>query len=434
MGLRAAPGIEGVLHARAPAERPTSRRSRDRDPRRARRLGPRRPRAATGARPTRERGHASARARRRHQPRPRLPRRPGPAHVLGPHHLEPDRHVARRSPRLGRQPRRRHRDGHPDVVEQPAARRSASATSRRASRSTRPTASPSSPTPRAARSRVIRITNADPAGAFQRRRRHDASRPAPSRGTSSCSPDGRRVFVANSGQDTITVINALTPADHRPRRPAQQPSATTPTATATSSRAASPSTANNKRLYVTRFLVVHQARRQAGRRRRQGGRWSAVLEHQHRRPRTSPTTGWRERITLAPQVTGFTVDSQPATARPTRPRRSRTSSRASCIRGDQAYLPNIAASPERAAALQPRHAGVRQLDRRRRTARADATPARFLNLHLGAREPGARQEEAVLRQPVGDRLHDAERRRHGLRRLRRQRSAGQDQRGRRRAS
>ena len=54
------------------------------------------------------------------------------------------------------------------------------------------------------------------------RQERQVPRRAPSRGTSSSSPDGRRVYVANSSQDTITVIDA-TRARSKRGKPTQPP-------------------------------------------------------------------------------------------------------------------------------------------------------------------------------------------------------------------
>ena len=92
------------------------------------------------------------------------------------------------------------------------------------------------------------------------------------------------------------------------------------------------------------------------------------------------------------------------------------------IRGDRAYLPNIAASPERPAQVQRRHPGVCQPDQRPehhsdRRWGAELAPGRA--------QPRGGQDQTVLRQPVGDRLHQPERRRQCLRGLGRQRPAGE---------
>ncbi len=69
------------------------------------------------------------------------------------------------------------------------------------------------------------------------------------------------------------------------------------------------------------------------------------------------------------------------------------------IRGGQAFLPNIAASPEGPQRFNTRtkaFVNVINGDQRRQPERRQQR--QFLNLHLGARTPG-RQEEALLRNP-----------------------------------
>ena len=246
------------------------------------------------------------------------------------------------------------------------------------------------------------------------------------------SPDGRRVFVANSGQDTITVIDARAAADHRPRRPAQQPlqrprpRPPLPAARPRGHRRTA------TRLYVTRFLAFT---RPGGKQADDNGQQGVVcrLTSTRRRP-TSATTGRARRITLG--AAGHRLHRRPRRRRHARPDLGVPEPAAEHRDPRQPGLPaehrRLAA---RAAAVQRRHAGLRE----RRSAAssgddADAGAGKFINLHLGAREPGAGQEEAVLRERVGDRLHEPAGAGIGLRRLRRQRPAGQGQRRRRTAS
>ena len=107
----------------------------------------------------------------------------------------------------------------------------------------------------------------------------------------------------------------------------------------------------------------------------------------------------RRRITLASQVTGFTVDRDGnGTPDPTSAFPNQLQS--IVIRGGQAYLPNIAASPDGplrfnvdTQAFVSVVNGVRQ-DRER-----DGAPSRFLNLHLGARNPEAGKKRLFFANP-----------------------------------
>ena len=219
------------------------------------------------------------------------------------------------------------------------------------------------------------------------------------------SPDGKRVFVANSGQDTITVINALTrtvigQVDLRnslcndpDRKRHFQPRGLAVTL-------------DNTQLYVTRFLSFTRAGGEQAVDRGQGGR-GLPAEHQHGR---GGIAGYVPAgvIRLAARPTGFAVDSN-----------------GDGVPGPDVRLPEPAA--EHRAARRPRlpaqHRGLagrarsssrtpprpsstssgrerRQPDRRRRAQPASGRP-----------RPGAGQEEAVLRQSLGDRLHQPGRRR-----------------------
>jgi YVTN family beta-propeller protein len=230
---------------------------------------------------------------------------------------------------------------------------------------------------------VIRIVNPSPTSAFRAqvvRRLTTGAEPW----NIVASPDGRRVFVANSGQDTITVIDAL-----RPRIVGN--------VDLTSGRCAGPDRnrhfqprglavdQNSNRLYVTSFLAFT---RPGGKQGDDAGRQGVVCrlsidtesdDIADYRPRV--------RITLAARVSGFTVDRDgngtpdPTSAFPNQ-------MQSIVIHGGQAYLPNIAASPDgplrfdvSTQAFVNTVNGIRTGDER------DGSSTRFLNLHLGARDP-----------------------------------------------
>jgi YVTN family beta-propeller protein len=230
---------------------------------------------------------------------------------------------------------------------------------------------------------VIRIVNPSPTSAFRARvvrRLTTGAEPW----NVVASPDGRRVFVANSGQDTITVIDAL-----RPRIIGH--------VDLTRGRCAGPDRdrhfqprglavdRNSNRLYVTSFLAFT---RPGGKQGDDNGRQGVVCrltidtesdDIADYRPRL--------RITLAPRVTGFNVDRDgngtpdPTTAFPNQ-------LQSIVIRGGQAYLPNIAASPDGPLRFDvSTQAFVNTISGIRTGRERDGAPARFLNLHLGARDP-----------------------------------------------
>jgi YVTN family beta-propeller protein len=203
------------------------------------------------------------------------------------------------------------------------------------------------------------------------------------------SPDGRKVFVANSGQDTITVINtanraiigsvdirnsacnAADPGRHfQPRGMAV--------------------TLDNTKLYVTRFLsFTKPGGVQASDDGKEGlvcrftvdtngASAGAVL--------SSPTP-----ITLAAQDAGF----NDANNNPTKAYANQLQS--IVIRGDRAYLPNIASSPSAPLKFNvDTQAFVSQISGVTGASQADAGA---LNLHLGARNPEAGKTKLFFANP-----------------------------------
>jgi YVTN family beta-propeller protein len=201
-----------------------------------------------------------------------------------------------------------------------------------------------------------------------------------------CSPDGKRVFVANSGQDTVTVIDTsnnsvIGDVDLR-NSIANDPDR---------SRHFQPRglavTADNSRLYVTRFLSFTKT---GGRQGDDIGKEGlvAVLDIN-----TSSTliSGYvvARTVALAPQVTGFRF---PGLTNPPAPDTLAFPNQLQSIviRGEQAYLPNIAASPTGPLRFNlDTHAFVSVIDGVSGTSPTDSGTNKFLNLHLGARNPEA---------------------------------------------
>lgn len=165
------------------------------------------------------------------------------------------------------------------------------------------------------------------------------------------SPDGLRVFVANRGQDPITVINATTRAiiGHVNLK---ESLANDPDRNRHFQPRGLAVTADNSKLYVTRFLSFTKA---GGRQGDDSGKEGlvAVLNINTASANIADDKVARV-IALAPQITGFKFPGLPndTAAFPNPLQRI-------VIRGESAYLPNIAASPHRPAALQPRHARLR---------------------------------------------------------------------------
>jgi YVTN family beta-propeller protein len=227
------------------------------------------------------------------------------------------------------------------------------------------------------------------------------------------SPNGRRVYVANSGQDTITVIEGRSRkvrrrVGRRVRRRTVGPSVITHVDLQSSicndpdrNRHFQPRglavTRNNRRLYVTGFFSFT---RPGGRQGDDTGREGVVC-----RLRVSSSSrrrrGYRpaQRITIAPQVTGFNVDStgdgvpDPTSAFPNQ-------LQSIVIRGSQAYLPNIAASPDGPLRFNvDTQAFVNVLDSVNSGNPFDSGAAKFINLHLGARQPEAGKKRLFFANP-----------------------------------
>jgi YVTN family beta-propeller protein len=237
---------------------------------------------------------------------------------------------------------------------------------------------------------VIRITNASPAG-FQAAvdttvGPNGSFRTGADPFNIVVSPDGQRVFVANSGQDTITVINAATRTiighvDVR-RSVCNDPDR---------NRHFQPRgmaiTQDNTRLYVTRFLsFVKSGGRQADDDGKEGGVCRININT------GSTSIGDYQPAQLIPigsRVTGFMIDRDgDGTADPTSAFPNQMQS--IVIRGNQAYLPNIAASPSGPLRFNvDTHAFINVLDNVATGTPADASQTKFVNANLGARNPEA---------------------------------------------
>jgi YVTN family beta-propeller protein len=200
------------------------------------------------------------------------------------------------------------------------------------------------------------------------------------------SPDGNRIFVANSGQDTVTVIDATTRAiighvnlrDSLCNDPDRQ-------------RHFQPRglavTQDNTKLYVTRFLSFTKT---GGRQGADDGREGAVCRLDINTGSSSITDYQPAAlITLAPQITGFKVDANindgPGDGVADDTSAFPNQLQSIVIRGDRAYLPNIAASPTGPLVFNvSTHAFVNQIGG---VNSLNQTDLGALNLHLGAPNP-----------------------------------------------
>ncbi len=197
-----------------------------------------------------------------------------------------------------------------------------------------------------------------------------------------CSPDGKRVFVANSGQDTITVIDTTSRSiiGHVDLR---NSIANDPDRSRHFQPRGLSVTADSTRLYVTRFLSFTKV---GGRQGDDIGKEGlvAVLDIN---TSSSVIGGYvvARTVALAPQITSFkfpNLTNPPAPDTLAFPNQLQSI----VIRGDQAFLPNIAASPTGPLRFSlDTHAFVSVIDAVTGTSPVDAGTNKFLNLHLGAR-------------------------------------------------
>ena len=267
---------------------------------------------------------------------------------------------------------------------------------------------------------VIRITNARP-GRFRARVDRRVGR-AGRRGTLLtgaepwnivASPDGRRVFVANSSQDSITVMDAVSRrvvVRRRGRRPRVRviPPQVIGHINLRGSRCSRDSdfhfqprglavTRNSRQLYVTSFFSFQRPGfRQVNDQGRQGVVCRLRINTRSRRIRRYRPA---ERVEIQPRDTGFTADKNldnvqdPVFAWPNQ-------MQSIVIRGNQAFLPNIAAAPEGPQRFNnSTMAFVNVIDGVNGGRQTDGSGGKFLNLHLGARVPEAGKKRLFFANP-----------------------------------
>ncbi len=199
------------------------------------------------------------------------------------------------------------------------------------------------------------------------------------------SPDGRRVFVANSGQDTITVIDA------KSRKVVGQVDLRKSLCNAPDpGRRFQPRglavTLDNTKLYVTRFLSFTKAGGQQG---VDDGKEGLVCRIDIDTRSTDigdfqPAAA----ITLAHQKTGFRADTNNDGQEDADTFAYPNQLQTIVLRGNQAFLPNIAASPSPPLKFNgDTQAFVNVIDGVTGGQQTDASATKFLNLHLGAQDP-----------------------------------------------
>jgi YVTN family beta-propeller protein len=209
------------------------------------------------------------------------------------------------------------------------------------------------------------------------------------------SPDGRRVFVANSSQDTISVINVKARPRGRGKRRKSGPrvlgNVKLPGSACNRDRnfhfqpRGLAVTKNSRKLYVTSFLAFTKL---GGRQGDDAGKQGLVCRL-NIKTKSKKIRAYRPRalVALAPQVTGFTVDAT-GDGVPDATAAFPNQLQSIVIHGNQAYLPNIAASPDGPLRFNvDTQAFVNVIDNVSGSQQADASASKFLNLHLGARNP-----------------------------------------------
>jgi DNA-binding beta-propeller fold protein YncE len=197
-------------------------------------------------------------------------------------------------------------------------------------------------------------------------------------------PDARRVFVSNSGQDTITVLDvaARKLVGHIELRKSR---CNAPDRARSFNPRAMAVTTNSRRLYVTRFFAVVKP---GGVQADDNGRVAQVCRVDIN-TRATKLSGYRPArlVSMGSQTTGFTVDSTGDGA-PDATAAFPNQLGSIVIKGNNAFLPNIAASPSGPLRFNvDTHAFVNVIGGVNGSSARDDSAAKFLNLHLGARNP-----------------------------------------------
>jgi YVTN family beta-propeller protein len=220
------------------------------------------------------------------------------------------------------------------------------------------------------------------------------------------STDGRRIYVANSSQDSITVIDATRRTNRRGRLISPRVLGYLPLRGSACSRDANfhfqprglAVSRNSKKLFVTSFFSfqkpgVQQVNDQ--------GREGIVCRININTQSKQGNLGARAsaRIAIQPRDSGFTADKNvdnvqdPVFAWPNQ-------MQSIVIRGGQAFVPNIAASPEGPQRFNnSTMAFVNVINGINGGSQSDGSNGKFLNLHLGARTPEAGKKKLFFANP-----------------------------------
>jgi YVTN family beta-propeller protein len=257
---------------------------------------------------------------------------------------------------------------------------------------------------------VIRIRNAKP-GRFKARVAKDLGRNGKFLTGAEpwnivSSTDGRRIYVANSSQDSISVIDAT----RRTKRNGKRISPKLLGGVALRGSACSPDrnlhfqprglavTRNSKTLFVTSFFAfTRQGHRQVDDQGREGIVCRIKINTRAKRGRLGAKPS--ARIAILPRDTGFTADKNlDNVADPVFAWSNQMQS--IVIRGGQAFLPNIAAAPEGPQRFNnTTMAFVNVIDGVNGGSQTDGSSGKFLNLHLGARTPEPGKKKLFFANP-----------------------------------
>jgi YVTN family beta-propeller protein len=220
------------------------------------------------------------------------------------------------------------------------------------------------------------------------------------------SRDGRRIYVANSSQDSITVIDATQRRNRRGRLISPRVLGYLPLRGSACSRDANfhfqprglAVSRNSKKLFVTSFFSFQKPGIQQV---NDQGREGIVCRININTRSQQGNLGARAsaRIAIQPRDSGFTADKNvdniqdPVFAWPNQ-------MQSIVIRGGQAFLPNIAASPEGPQRFNnSTMAFVNVINGINGGSQSDGSNGKFLNLHLGARAPEAGKKRLFFANP-----------------------------------
>jgi YVTN family beta-propeller protein len=222
------------------------------------------------------------------------------------------------------------------------------------------------------------------------------------------SPDGRRVYVANSSQDSISVIDAIRQVGKRGRKRKTSPKVLghVPLRDSACSRdedfhfqpRGMAVSKNSKKLFVTSFFAFQRPGfQQVNDQGRQGIVCRININTKAKKGRLGAKPS--ARIRLLPRDSGFTADKNvdnvqdPVFAWPNQ-------MQSIVIRGGQAFVPNIAASPEGPQRFNnTTMAFVNVINGINSGSQSDGSNGKFLNLHLGARTPEQGKKKLFFANP-----------------------------------